>query len=103
MKVHLEPVDVAIRIVMRVEVLDGVATSHAIVTNRFLLEEFEERCKSFIDWIVNGNFYFLLKALSNFLKSVSLSLYFVEFYALDLAFSLAHLLICDGATSFVIL
>ena len=83
--------------------MDGVATSHVIVTNRSLLAEFEERCKSFIDWIVSGIFDLLLKALSNFLKFVSLSLYFIEFYALDLAFSLAHLLICDDATSFVIL
>ncbi|KAG2264556.1 hypothetical protein Bca4012_078280 [Brassica carinata] len=101
-KVRLEPVDATIHIVMRVEVLDGVATSHVIVTNRSLLAEFEERCKSFIDWIVSGIFDFLLKALSNFLKFVSLSLYFIECYALDLAFSLAHLLICDDATSFVI-
>ncbi|CAN6908552.1 unnamed protein product [Brassica oleracea] len=41
-KVRLGPVDAMILILMRFEVLDGAATSYAIVTNRSLFEDFEE-------------------------------------------------------------
>ncbi|KAH0872653.1 hypothetical protein HID58_070015 [Brassica napus] len=46
---RLGPVGETTLIQMRVKVLDGVATSHTIVTNRLLFEDFEMRCKSFID------------------------------------------------------
>ncbi|KAG2296206.1 hypothetical protein Bca52824_042875 [Brassica carinata] len=59
-KARLGPVGATTLIQMRVEVLDGVATSHTIVTNRLLFEDFEMRCKSFIDWIVSGNFDILI-------------------------------------------
>ncbi|WZZ64434.1 hypothetical protein YC2023_075804 [Brassica napus] len=48
-KARLGPVGETTLIQMRVKVLDGVATSHTIVTNRLLFEDFEMRCKSFID------------------------------------------------------
>ncbi|KAG5396285.1 hypothetical protein IGI04_018099 [Brassica rapa subsp. trilocularis] len=52
---RLGPVNAMTLIQMRVEVLDGVATSHAIVTNSLLFEDFETRCKFFIDWIIRDN------------------------------------------------
>lgn len=76
--VHLGPVDTTTLSPMRVEVLDGVATSYAIVTNRVLLEDLEVRFESSLDLIVGGNFYIFHNALSNFFKFVSLSLYSLE-------------------------
>lgn len=44
-KARLGPVDATMLILMRVEVLASVATSHAIVTNRVLFVDFEVRIK----------------------------------------------------------
>ncbi|CAN6997138.1 unnamed protein product [Brassica rapa subsp. trilocularis] len=76
--VHLELVDTTTFSSMRVEVLDGVATSYAIVTNRVLLKDLEVWFESSLDLIVGGNFYIFHNALSNFFKFVSLYLYSLE-------------------------
>jgi len=76
--VHLGPVDTTTLSPMRVEVLEGVATSYAIVTNRVLLEDLEVRFESSLDLIVGGNFYIFHNVLSNFFKFVYLSLYSFE-------------------------
>lgn len=64
-KARLGPVDATMLILMRVEVLASVETSHAIVTNRVLFVDFEVHFESFIDWIVCGIFDFLHNILSN--------------------------------------
>ncbi|KAF8090872.1 hypothetical protein N665_0462s0009 [Sinapis alba] len=97
-KVHLGPVDAAIFIWLRVEVLDGAATSQFIVTNRLLFEEFEVWFKSFLDWITSGNFDILHNSLSNLFKFVSLSMYSFEFYVLVSTFWFAHHDLYDVAT-----
>ncbi|KAG2317309.1 hypothetical protein Bca52824_020431 [Brassica carinata] len=97
-KVRMGPVDTTIFISMRVEVLDGVVTSHSIVTNRLLFEEFEVRCKSFVDWIASGNFDIFCNILSNFYKFVSLCLYFIKACIWILVSRLAHHGLYDDAT-----
>ncbi|CAN6899725.1 unnamed protein product [Brassica oleracea] len=78
--VHLEPVDATTLVQMRVEVLDGVATSLDIVTNRLLFEDLEMWFELLLDWITSGNFCISHNVLSNFSKFVSLSLFTLELY-----------------------
>ncbi|CAF1920695.1 unnamed protein product [Brassica oleracea var. botrytis] len=99
--VHLGSVDATILSQMRVEVLDGVATSHCFVTNRSF-EDFKVRFESFLDWIVSGNFDILHNVVSNFFKFVYLSLYSLELYVGVLAYRLARLGLYDDAFNIVI-
>ncbi|CAH8392686.1 unnamed protein product [Eruca vesicaria subsp. sativa] len=101
-EVHLGSVDATIFISMRVEVLDGVATSHFIVTNRVLFAEFEVRCESLIDWIASGNFDILHNSLSIFYKFVYLSLFYDVSYFRKLVIWLAHRGVYDVASNLVI-
>ena len=97
-KVRLGPVDASAFICLRVEALDGAATSQINVTNGSLFEDFEVWFKSFIDYITSGNFDILHNTLSNLFKFVSLSLYSFEFYVLGLTFWIAHRGLYDVAT-----
>ncbi|KAL0758709.1 hypothetical protein Bca101_074859 [Brassica carinata] len=97
-KVRLGPVDATILILMRVEVLDGAATSYAIVTNRSLFEDFEVR----FNRITSGNFDIFHNSLSNFYKFVSLSSFSIVLYVWGLVFCLAHRGLYDVASTRVI-
>ncbi|CAN7124671.1 unnamed protein product [Brassica rapa subsp. narinosa] len=97
-KVRLGPVDATTLIRMRVEVLDGAATSYAIVTNRSLFEDFEVR----FNRIASGNFNIFRNILSNFYKFVSLSSYSIVLYVWGLAFCFAHRGLYDVASTRVI-
>ncbi|KAF8109711.1 hypothetical protein N665_0093s0063 [Sinapis alba] len=99
--VHLGPVDATILSQMRVEVMDGVATSHCFVTNRSF-EDFEVRFEPFLVWIASGNFDIFYNVLSNFFKFVSLSLYSLELYVEVLAYRLIHRGLYDDVFSIVI-
>ncbi|KAH0928076.1 hypothetical protein HID58_020332 [Brassica napus] len=94
-KVRLGPVDATTLIRMRVEVLDGAATSYAIVTNRSLFEDFEVR----FNRIASGNFNIFRNILSNFYKFVSLSSYSIVLYVWGLAFCFAHRGLYDVAST----
>ncbi|KAH0868619.1 hypothetical protein HID58_075641 [Brassica napus] len=97
-KVRLGPVDAMILILMRFEVLDGAATSYAIVTNRSLFEDFEVR----FNRITSGNFDIFHNILSNFYKFVSLSSYSIVLYVWGLVFCLAHRGLYDVVSTRVI-
>ena len=101
-KVHLGPVDATIFTWLRVEVLDGIATSHFIVTNRWLFADFKVQCVSFIDCIASGSFDISHNLLSNCYKFVSLSLYYVVSSVLEIVFLVAHRGLYDVAINRVI-
>ena len=84
---HLEMVDTTTFFQWESYVLDGVATSHGIVTNYVLFEDLEVRFKYFLDWTLRGHFYIFHNVLSNFFKFVSLSL--VLFWSMFWGFSLS--------------
>ena len=89
----MEPVDSTTLVQMRVEVLDGVATSLDIVTNCLLFEDFEMWFELLLDWITSGNFYISCSFLSIF-YSLCLYLYLPLNFMLEFWPVGSHIVVC---------